>query len=164
LEPSDALVATIEASIALAGFSGIVVVLGRRSQGEWRPQEELRLINLLGASFQAFVVSLLGILLLSAKLPAATSWVVCSAAWFLATGLHMGWVIVRSRRLDGQEDLSKTHPLFFWTSGALVLFVLLLQLANIASLRQFWPVLAGIVTNLTLGARQFVVLLRSGHR
>jgi hypothetical protein len=73
VEPSDALVATIEASIALAGFSGIVVVLGSRSEGEWQSHEDLRLTNLLGASFQAFLVSLLGILLLSAQLPAATS-------------------------------------------------------------------------------------------
>jgi hypothetical protein len=75
----------------------------------------------------------------------------------------MGWVIVRTRRLDREDDLSRTHPVFFWTSGAWVLFVLLLQLVNIASLREFWPVLAGIVTNLPPGARQFVVLLRSGR-
>jgi hypothetical protein len=107
-------------------------------------------------------VSLLGILLLSARLPAAAAWVVCSTAWLAATALHTGWAFYRSRQL-GTEALSRTDPVYFWSSGAVVLLLLVLQVVNITSLREFCPVLAGIVMNLTLGARQFVVLLRAGH-
>lgn len=163
MEPSDVLMTAIEASIALAGFSGIVVVFGKRSQGEWLPQEDLRLTHLLGASFQAFLLSLLALLLLSANLPAYITWVVCSAVWFLAIAYHTGWAIVRSRRL-GEEDLFKTNPVFSSFAGGLVAVALLLQVINIVWLREFWPLLAGIVTNLALGARQFVHLLRSGWR
>lgn len=162
LEPGDALIATIEASIALAGFSGIVVVLGNRSLGEWLPVEELRLLNLLGASFQAFLISLLGILLLSANVPSSSAWVVCSVAWFLATALHVVRVIPRYHR-SFKEDVPMATPVALWTTGTFTALVLLLQIINIVSLRDFWPVLAGIITNLALGARQFVHLLRSGR-
>jgi hypothetical protein len=36
----DALFTTAEIAITLAGFSGIVAVLGRRGHGEWQPQFE----------------------------------------------------------------------------------------------------------------------------
>ncbi|MAE93550.1 MAG: hypothetical protein CL910_02710 [Deltaproteobacteria bacterium] len=163
MEPGDALIAAIEASIALAGFSGLVVVLGRRSQGEWLPQEELRLLNLLGASFQAFLISFLAVLLLSTNLPPSATWVSCSVVWSLATASHTGWVFARRRQL-GDADLAKTNPVMFWSIGGLVLVVILLQIANIASIREFWPVLAGIIMNLALGARQFTHLLLSGWR
>ena len=163
MEPSDALIAAIEASVALAGFSGIVVVFGRRSQGEWLPQEELRLSMLLGASFQALLVSFLGVLLLSANLPESTAWTVCSVIWSLATVSHTALVLVRTRGLAA-DDISKTNPVFFWLGGALVLLVVFLQILNVVSLREFWPVMAGIIVNLALGARQFVHLVSPGQR
>ena len=162
MEPGDALVATIEASLALAGFSGIVVVLGRRGEGRWQPQEDLRLVNLLGSSMTAFFVSLLGVLLLTTDLPAPTSWRVCSAAWFVTVAFHSVWILLRSRQLE-EEDLRRTNPAFFWFASVLTVVFLLLQLLNAGWLWEFWPVLGGIITNLVLGARQFVVLLRSGQ-
>jgi hypothetical protein len=161
VEPGDALIATIEASMALAGFSGIVVVLGRRSQGEWRPQEELRLVNLLANSFTALLASLTGVLLLSTELARDVTWALCSLGWFVAVALHSGWVVIRSRTL-GDDDLRKSSPPIFWLASAVSVGALALQLVNVAWLREFWPFFAGIVTSLVLGARQFVVLLRSG--
>ena len=158
MEAGDALASTIEASIALAGFSGIVVVLGRRNQGEWRPQEELRLGNLLVNGFTAFFSSLLGILLLSTSLSAETTWRVCSLAWFVVVAAHSCWILIRSRKL-GDDDLRKSSPFFFWFLSAVSASALLLQLANVVSLHQFWPFFVGIVTCLFLGARQFVVLV-----
>jgi hypothetical protein len=35
MEPVELLTAIIEASVALLGFSGLVVALGRRASGEW---------------------------------------------------------------------------------------------------------------------------------
>jgi hypothetical protein len=163
MEPGDALIATIEASIALAGFSGITAVLGRRSQGEWRPQEDLRLVNLLANSFTAFLVSLFGVLLLSTSVPPAATWSLCSFVWWGAALYHSLWVLVRSRQL-GDDSLRESSPIFYWFAIALSLSVLILQLVNIVSLREFWPFFAGIVTSLALGARQFVVLLRSGSK
>jgi hypothetical protein len=158
MESGDALASTIEASIALAGFSGIVVVLGRRNQGEWRPQEELRLVNLLINGFTAFFSSLLGILLLSTSLSVETTWRICSLVWFVAVAAHSCWILMRSRRL-GDYDLRKSNSFFFWFLTAVSTSALLLQLANVVWLHQFWPFFVGIVTSLLLGARQFVVLV-----
>lgn len=163
MEPSDALTAIIEASIALAGFSGIVVAVGRRSEGEWRPQEDLRLVNLLVSSFTALLVALLGVLLLLTSLPPTTSWRLCSVAWLIAVAVHSGWIVSRSQRL-GDEGLRHTHPGFYWFAVGLTLGVAALQAVNVVWLRAFWPVFAGIATNMVLAARQFLVLLRPATR
>ena len=161
MDPGDALASMIEASMALAGFSGIVVVLGRRGQGEWQPQEDLRLVNLLANSLTALLAALLGVLLLTTRLAPSIAWLVCSAVWLVAAGLHSAWIVGRSRALR-EQALRRTNPLFFWFGSALSAVALALQLVNIAWLREFWPFFAGLLTSLALGARQFVVLLRAG--
>jgi hypothetical protein len=162
MDPGEALTATMEAAIGLAGFSGIVVVLGRRSQGEWRPQEELRLTNLLVGSLTAFLVSLLGVLLLSSPLSHTTVWSLCSVAWLVAVGWHSGWIVVRSRAL-GDEGLRHVSPAFYWLGFTSTLALLALQIVNVVTLRALWPLLAGLFLSLALCTRQFVMLLRSSR-
>ncbi len=158
MDPGDALTATVEASIALAGFSGIVVVLGRREHGEWSPHEQLRLVNLLANGFTALLLSLLGVLLLATSLQSGTVWSICSGVWFAAAAGHSGWVLARNRTL-GADDLRHSSPFFYWALIGVSSIALALQIVNLIWLREFWPFFAGIVTSLGLGVRQFVALL-----
>jgi len=59
LPDPDALRTFAELGIALAGFSGIVAVLGRRSQGEWTALERARLFALLSTSLGVTFFSVL---------------------------------------------------------------------------------------------------------
>ena len=49
LDYTEVLVGIAEVAIALAGFSGVVVVFGSRSAGRWDPGDRLRLTFLLEA-------------------------------------------------------------------------------------------------------------------
>ena len=81
MDQVELLTAIIEASVALLGFSGLVVALGRRASGEWSPVEKLRLINLLGTGVILLGCTLLALTLLSAGLSHAVVWALSSVAW-----------------------------------------------------------------------------------
>jgi hypothetical protein len=54
---------TAEVGVALAGFSGIAVSLGRRAQGEWDAADRLRLRDLLVAALGAALFGFLPVVL-----------------------------------------------------------------------------------------------------
>ena len=66
MEPSDALFNVVEASIALAGFAGIVTALGQRSSGRWRSNDRARIVDLLVATLIPFGLSLFSLILIYA--------------------------------------------------------------------------------------------------
>jgi hypothetical protein len=59
VDGADTLLTTAEVAVALAGFSGVVVVLGRPSLSDWTPVDVLRLQVLLGVSLGAVILALL---------------------------------------------------------------------------------------------------------
>jgi len=67
-----------EVGIALAGFSGVVVVLGRRAVGEWIPLDRFRAITLLTLSLLLVVFSLLPLVLEPLGLAELTSLRLCN--------------------------------------------------------------------------------------
>ena len=66
---SETLRTMAELGIALAGFSGIVAVLGRRLQGEWSSLDRARLLGLLIPSFGVVFFSLLPEVIQGARAP-----------------------------------------------------------------------------------------------
>ncbi len=80
MQYSDTPFTIAEASIALAGFTGVVAVLGRRSSGGWSSEELLQLRALVESSLTAFFLSFV---------PGIVSSVVDSdgAAWRWSNGL-----------------------------------------------------------------------------
>ena len=57
MQYDDTLATIAEVSVALAGFTGVVAVLGRRSSGGWSREELLQLRALVETSLTAFFVS-----------------------------------------------------------------------------------------------------------
>ena len=79
MENTQTLETIAEVAIALAGFSGIVAVLGQRSSGKWSPTERVRLRLLLEVSLLAVFLSFLPSLMLRGTSPIA--------AWRISNGV-----------------------------------------------------------------------------
>ncbi len=63
-----------EVGIALAGFTGLVVVLGRRAHGDWTPAERTQLAILLQTSLAAVFFALLPLLIPRLPFPETAAW------------------------------------------------------------------------------------------
>jgi hypothetical protein len=95
MDPVEFLTAIIEASVALIGFSGLVVALGRRSSGEWSVLDKYRLTILLTVGFILLACTLIALILLSAALSHAVVWALSSAVWVVLVIPFAVWVVSR---------------------------------------------------------------------
>ena len=95
----------VEAAVAITGVSGVVVVFGRRAEGEWSQLERERLVNLLTTSFSVLFLSLAALVLLHAGTDPATTWRIGSAAWSILSVFEMVLTARRAGRhsRDGPE-------------------------------------------------------------
>lgn len=160
MAPEDILTTTAEIEVALAGFSGIVAVLGRRSEGAWSGADRARLAMLLETSFAAVLWSFAPLVLLSAELVPETVWLLTSVG-------YVGYMLLQfPRRTHQMTSADRAGPdmpigpwyLAFVISGAVA--HTLLQLVNAAWLRAPWPHIVAVLWALTLGFVMFVRLLR----
>jgi hypothetical protein len=166
LENTQTLETIAEVAIALAGFSGIVAVMGQRSSGEWSPAELTRLRLLLEVSLLVVFLSFLPALMLRGTSPIA-AWRISSGVCGLAHLLPLALYFVRWRRLGWQKPVHEpTTPLFFnayslfLATGGLV--ISLLQLMIAVGLTPGEPSLIYEISLLWLlgvGAVQFIYLL-----
>ena len=89
MDEAETLRTIAEIGIALAGFTGVVVVLGRRSRGDWSSLETLRLYILLATSLAAVFLSFVPILMLHGVASAEVAWRasngVCGAVLLIGT-------------------------------------------------------------------------------
>jgi hypothetical protein len=83
MNATDALATIAEIAIAVAGFSGVAAVLGRRSQGEWSPLDVFRLRALLLSSFSIVIFCFLPIVLSLTLLSSSSVWALSSGAWLV---------------------------------------------------------------------------------
>lgn len=156
---SEVLVGLTEIAVALAGFTGVVVVFGSRSAGSWLPGDRLRLGFLLEASLTAGGFSLLALVLYSSMHSPANAWAIVSGLWavYMVYSLHKSRQLIHEN-LEHHHDIDKTanHIVFFLFTSLIVL-----QLVNVILWRDFAPLLAALVLNLAGAAMQFARLIRS---
>ena len=155
----EVLVGLTEIAVALAGFTGVVVVFGSRSAGSWLPGDRLRLGFLLEASLTAGGFALLALVLYSSMQNAGNAWALVSGLWalYMVYSLYTSHGRIREN-LEHHQDIDKTanHIVFALFSSLIVL-----QLINVVLWREFAPVLAALVLNLVGAAMQFTRLIRS---
>ena len=156
----DALSTLAEVAIAIAGFSGIVSVFGRRSSGHWSPAERSRLFGLLIMSFTALLFCVVPFVLLSIPVSESTCW--RSLSLLLAVS-HVVFVPIVIRNALGalptprsEREVSLVLSGIFITGDFLVIAVLL---ANAFALGVVWPYLAAIIWILTQAASLFARLV-----
>ena len=161
-DPHDTLAIFAEISIALAGFSGIVIAFGRRSAGSLSALELRRLSNLFTLSGLSLIVSLVGMALLHLNLDDHTT------LWRWGSGLIFvlatPWLIrdvVAVYRLEEAEKATVSVPLvIFFDSAAAAM--LALQYWNWLYLHESWPFFVALVLIITGAFQQFILLVRTG--
>ena len=158
----EALIGIAEIAGALAGFTGVVVVFGSRSEGSWHPGDRLRLGFLLEASLTAGGFALLALVLFSNLAQPAIAWSVASALWALYMVFSLYWS--RRRIVENLEHHNDIDKFANRTVFVLFAFLIVAQVFNVLSWQAFGPLLAALVVNLAGAAMQFARLIRSAFR
>ena len=155
----DALSTIAEIALGLAGFSGVVVVLGRQP-GAFSKVESGRLVLLLVSSIGAMFLALLPLALAPLELSASLLWRV-SAGTFIAFCLGYG-LIGRSRvrivRAHAPEIYSFGVSVFNYATVGTAVILQLVVLARPADLGPGFYVL-GLIGLLLTATVQFVRML-----
>ena len=160
-DPHDTLSIYAEVSVALVGFSGIVIAFGHRSLGTLTQLELRRLANLFVFGGGVLVFSLAGMALLHTTVSLSLLWTTMSAVLFV---FGAAWIVFdwrRIARLDSTERAQiKGYILYpFNAAGAAIL---LLQLANAVSIHKSWPLFLALAFAITFALQQFFLLVRMG--
>ena len=165
MQPSEALSASAQVAVTLAGFAGVVVAFRSGSVQEWSKLDKFRLQILLGNSVLPFVMSIFGMLLATTSLPDQTVWRWCSLIAFILI-VGTGQVLSRNYRSFSRGELfaAGSKRWIFYAGSLFGVAATLLQLYNVIRLQTFWPFFAGIATWLWLATVQFILLVTSAHR
>lgn len=156
-DPVETLGLLVEAAVAIAGFSGVVVVFGRRATGEWSGLERLRIGNLVSASFSVLFLSLAILLLLHIGIAAATTWRAGSAIW---TAVAVRQLILVSRIYRTlQKDPQRPRVTMFSLQLSVASVVIALNVWNTLVLGRFWPFFAAQVFLFGVACYSFASLL-----
>jgi hypothetical protein len=167
LEHESLLIGIAEVSIALTGFAGVVVVLGRRTSGPWPLAEQLQLRSLIENGLLVVLAALLPFAVQQHTQEASLIWRVSSGV-FGAVGGAYAFIIQghRHRRLRSEpEEASGSLFPGAWIAvvgsiSAVVHGALLLNAAGVVFHGTFGPYLYGLLWNLSIGAVFFVRLVR----
>ncbi len=156
----NALSTLAEVAIAIAGFSGIVAVFGRRSSGHWSPAERDRLIGLLVMSFTALLFCVVPFVLLSIPVSESTCW--RSLSLLLAISRIGSIRVVLRNALGALGTPRSEREVSLVLSGIFIIgdfLVFASLLANAFALGVVWPYLAAIIWTLTQAALLFARLV-----
>ena len=161
MEASETLRSLSEIAITLAGFTGIVAVLGHRAEGRWQPLEWLQLRMLLETSFGVFFLALTPLLLEELEPLQAVGWRLSNG---LQAPVHVAGVFVvylRVRNLEASQWPAEERWL---TAVLLPVSLVVIGAQASAALGALAPYgvflyLLGLVYLLALAALHFVLLL-----
>jgi len=163
-DPTDTLMILVDAAVAVAGFSGVVVVFGRRSAGAWSKLERTRLVNLLSTSFSVLFFSLGALVLLHAELGHSTTWRIGSVGWSVVSIWQIASV-ARAYSSLSRTDPDRPHIAVPITLLGLTAVLVVLNLHNaFVGPAEFWPFLAALVWLLALAWYSFAQLLLVASR
>jgi hypothetical protein len=150
----------IEVGIATAGFSGIVAVLGGRTQGGWSAGDAGRISLLLQGSFAAVIFSFLPLVLEGAGVTEATVWRISSASIAVYNLLSFLRSIRRTREASGM-DPSVRFRLYLVSSLIFLIVSVPLQVYNVVSLHAGWPFVVAVLLELVEAFIMFARLLQT---
>ena len=164
MQPSEALSASAQVAVTLAGFAGVVVAFRSRAVHEWSRLDKLRLQILLTNSATPFALSIFAMVLLSTNVESVTTWRLCSLVAFIvqvSAGASYGTAF---RSLTTNEFKAGGGRSSVMYAGSLVAAAAtLIQIYNVIRLQTFWPFFAAIATWLCLAMIQFVLLVTARH-
>src|SRR5262249_58371951 len=155
MQPSEALSASAQVAVTLAGFAGVVVAFRSGSVHEWLKVDNFRLYFLLNNSALPFLLSIFAMLLMAANLNEQTTWRLCSLTAFVVAAA-IGERLARSMRMLSRDELKASgfRRSVSVSSGFLAIAATLLQLYHVIQLQAFLPLFAIIASWLWLGMIQ----------
>ncbi len=167
MDDADALGVIAEIGIAVAGFAGVVAAL-RAPDGRLGSYTAFRVGVLLGMSAAVVVLSLFPIALLQGGLADSMVWVVASAVmglvvfsvFIVAVPLAFKRTLWPSEAAESPAGTRWVRPLAFTWMG----MVVMLQIANVASIGELWPYYAGLVAITAYSMFQFAWILLAPAR
>src|SRR6266571_2477082 len=136
MQPTEALSASAQVAVTLAGFAGVVVAFRSRSVHEWSKIDKFRLQILLTNSAVPFALSIFAMVLLSTNLNLSTIWRLCSVFTFVmlvSTGSSYGTALRRFP--PGEFKASGARRAVLYSGSVLAIAVTLLQLYNVIRLQ-----------------------------
>lgn len=163
------LIGIAEVAIALTGFAGVVVVLGRRASGAWPAVDEYRLRSLIENGLIAVLAAFLPFAAQQLSDRPEVIWGVSSALFGTIGSLH-AFVLQGRRGVRLRDELQAdasawVRHLWLWGVGPASVLVhgsLLLNAAGVVFPRTFGPYLVGLLWYLLVGSLFFVRLIRFG--
>ncbi len=162
MERHEILHTLAEVATAFAGFTGIVVVLGRRSIGEWRSNEKTIVSVLLASSLGVVLFAFVPDLGSAAQLSPSTTWRVSA---FLFASYHLVVIlasIVAIRRALARGEMlpiPKSLLLPVFTAGFSVIAAQYLTAMGLLGAWLFFFYLLGLLWLLCIATLMFTVLL-----
>ena len=105
MQPSEALSASAQVAVTLAGFAGVVVAFRSGAVHDWSTVDKFRLLFLLNNSALPFLMSILAMCLATTNLNEETTWRLCSIASFVVS-VGSGQLLRRSFRATVAHFLS----------------------------------------------------------
>ena len=159
MDHQDLLQTLAEVSVALAGFSGVVSVFGRRHTGEWDPADRLHLSFMLETSLAVLFLSLLPFALLSVELTPRSTWTIMSSVLAAFLVMAFGAATYRYRRLSSGDQRMAVGRVYGIAMTLGDSSVIALQLFNVFSAHEFSLYLIGLIWLLFSCAFSFVRLL-----
>lgn len=164
MEGSEVLLAICEVSIAFAGFTSIVGVVGQRGGGRWDAEDSFRLWLMIESSLATLFFSLLPFVLFHLDVHDETMWAAASGTVALFLVVHLIIVSPRVARLERERRWStrRFEPLI----GGVIVSTLVVQSLNVLGVgfgRTFGAYLLGLILFLGLASMHFVALLVAVH-
>jgi len=164
MEGSDVLLAISEVSIAFAGFTSIVGVLGHRSGEAWSAEDSLRLWLMIEASLVTLLFSLFPFVLHHLSFSDSIVWGSSSGAMAVFLVVHTAIVGPKLRVLqrEGRWSTRRYETLI----GGCIFATVVVQSLNVLGLgfdRSLGAYLLGLILLLALASMHFVALLVAVH-
>ena len=158
MESLDILILGVEASIALAGFAGIIATVQFRSADETRRGDAVGLTMVLQFSLLAALVCSVAILLYSFDFKETTTWTICSA---LTAVLQVSGVRRTVQTMRGVE-ITKSFGRLAISLQIPTLILISMNIMNASDIyfhREAGPVIASAIYTLCIAAFMFSRLL-----
>ena len=163
-DPVKILLTLFEGAVALTAFSGIAVVIGRRSGGQWTQIDAIRFGGLVINGVMAAFLCLLPFLIIS---PTAAltedSWNVV-LFWAGGVGLlevqwraRVAWVLIK-KQLD--EDSGRWLPIILVVTDAIAYALIILVAFDLVEIHEFRMLIFLIVWHLFSAVYLFLRLIR----
>ena len=162
MEHHEILHTLAEVATAFAGFTGIVVVLGRRSFGEWRSHEKTIVSVLLASSLGVVLFAFMPDLGSAAQISPSTTWRVSA---FLFASYHLvvilASIIAIRRALARGETVPIPKPLLLpvFTAGFSVIAAQYVTAMGLLGAWLFFFYLLGLLWLLCVATACFTILL-----